>query len=67
MSMEMELRNFSERTVKAYLWQVSNFSKFFAKSPAEMGETEIRQYLHYLLKQKRVSWSNINIGYLEED
>lgn len=63
MVMEMELRNYSPRTVKGYLGHMVAFTRFLGKSPAEMGETEIRQYLHYLKTEKRVSWSNINVGY----
>jgi site-specific recombinase XerD len=33
------------------------------KSPAEMGEEEVRQYLHHLKTVKKVSSSNINIAY----
>jgi len=63
MLMEMELRNFSPKTVKAYLWHMVSYTKLFGKSPAEMGDVEIRQYLYYLLKDRQVSWSNINIAY----
>lgn len=63
MLMDMELRNFSPKTIKAYLGHMTDFSKLFWKSPSEMGEGEIRQYLYHLKKEKRSSWSNINIGY----
>jgi len=63
MLMDMELRNFSPKTIKAYLNHMTNFTRKFGRSPAEMGETEIRQYLYYLKKEKGASWSNINIGY----
>ena len=63
MLMEMELRNMSEKTIAAYLGHMVCFARHFDRSPDEMGEEEVRQYLYYLLKEKRVSWSNINIGY----
>jgi len=63
MLMEMELRNFSPRTIEAYVWHVAAFTKMFGKSPADMGEEEIRQYLHHLRTVKKVSSSNINVGY----
>jgi integrase/recombinase XerD len=61
--MEMELRNFSRKTVKAYLGHMVGYTKLFGQSPAELGDQAIRQYLYYLLKQKQASWSNINIAY----
>ena len=63
MLMEMELRNFSPKTVKAYLGHMVSYTKLFGRSPADMGDAEIRQYLYYLLKDRQVSWSNINIAY----
>ncbi|MEZ6230978.1 MAG: phage integrase N-terminal SAM-like domain-containing protein [Candidatus Brocadiaceae bacterium] len=60
---EMELRNFSPKTIKAYLGHMVAFTRLLGKSPAEMGEGEVRRYLQYLRKEKRVSWSNINIAY----
>ena len=38
MLMDMELRNFSPLTIKAYLGQVEKFTKMFNKSPEEMVE-----------------------------
>jgi len=63
MRMEMELRNFSPKTIKAYLWNMKAYTRHFMKSPDEMGEKEIKQYLHYLKVEKKVSYSNINIAY----
>ena len=63
MIMEMELRNFSDKTIKAYIGHMIFYTKKFGKSPADLGNKEIRHYLHYLLKERQVSWSNINIAY----
>ncbi len=59
----MRLRNLSPRTIKAYLWHVSEFARYFGKAPDLLGEEEVRQYLLYLLDERKVSWSNMNIGY----
>jgi len=63
MLMEMELRNLRPKTIKAYVRHVAAFAKMFGKSLADMGEMEIRQYLHHLRTVKKVSSSNINIAY----
>jgi integrase len=60
---EMESRNFSPKTIKAYLGHMVAFTKLLGKSPSEMGEDEVRRYLQYLRKERQVSWSNINIAY----
>lgn len=61
--MVMELRNLSPKTIEAYMWHVSAFVKMFGKSLEQLGENEIRQYLHHLKTVKKVSTSNINIEY----
>lgn len=38
---EMESRNFSPRTIKAYVWHRVAFTRLLGKSPAEMGEDEV--------------------------
>jgi integrase/recombinase XerD len=63
MLMEMRLRNYSPKTIKAYLWHADNFAKRFGKSPAEMGSEEIRQHLYWMLHEQKLSWSNANIAY----
>lgn len=63
MLMEMELRNFSKKTVQAYLGHMIAYVKLYGKSPTEMGDEEIRKYLYYLLKEKQTSWSTINVAY----
>ncbi len=59
----LRLRNLSPRTIKAYLWHVREFTRYFGKAPDLLGEEEVRQYLQYLLDERKVSWSNMNIGY----
>ena len=63
MLMEMELRNFRPKTIECYLWHMKSFTKLQGRSPAEIGEQEIRHYLHYLKKERHTSWSNINQAY----
>lgn len=63
MRMDMELKNFSPRTVACYLACVKDFTVHFGRSPAEMGDDEIREYLYYLIKQKKASQSSMNQNY----
>jgi len=59
----MRLNNLSPRTIEAYLWHMTEFTKYFRKAPDLLGEEEVQQYLLYLLEERKVSWSNINVGY----
>jgi site-specific recombinase XerD len=57
---DLHLRNYSDRTIKAYLRCVSNFARHFKKSPDELGPPQIREYQLYLVKQKQCSWAVFN-------
>ena len=57
---DLHLRNYSDRTIKAYLRCVSNFARHFGKSPDELGPPQIREYQLYLVKQKQCSWAVFN-------
>ncbi|MEF2115098.1 site-specific integrase [Clostridium frigoriphilum] len=60
MKMDMELRGYSPMTIKSYINHVSNFAKFYNKSPKYLGEKEICDYLHYCIIKKNLSEGTVN-------
>jgi len=52
MKMDLELKGFSTSTQKSYLRNVQQFTNHFGKSPALMGEKEIKEYLYHLVNRK---------------
>jgi integrase/recombinase XerD len=60
MTEDMQLRNLALNTQLSYLQQVSCFARHFGKSPAELGENEIRAYQVYLTNEKKLSASSIH-------
>jgi integrase/recombinase XerD len=46
---ERQRRNYSEITTRKYLQVVSDFAKYFGKSPDKLGPNELRSYQAYLL------------------
>jgi site-specific recombinase XerD len=52
---DMRLRNFAENTRQTYLQQARDFAAHFRRSPAEMGEQEIRDFLLHLTQDKHIS------------
>ena len=60
MTEDMQLRNFALNTQLSYLQQVSCFARHFGKSPAELGEEQIRTYQVYLTTEKKLSPSSIH-------
>ena len=60
MKMDMELKGYSPRTIKNYIGHVSNFAKYYNKSPELLRETEIRQYLHYCITERKLREGTVN-------
>jgi site-specific recombinase XerD len=56
---DLQLRNYSPRTVETYLHHVVRFARHFQRSPKDLGAEEVRQYQLYLLGQQ-ASWSVFN-------
>ncbi|MHC4105574.1 MAG: site-specific integrase, partial [Planctomycetota bacterium] len=63
MHANMRMRDFSPTTIEAYLLHVTEFTRYFGKSPDLLGEEEVRRYLLYLSDERKVSWSTVNVGY----
>ena len=60
---DLELRGLSRETQKIYLYHVTNFSRYFNRSPYHLGKSEIKEYLLYLLREKEASSSTVNLCY----
>lgn len=59
---DMQIRNFSPETIKGYVYYVSQFAKHFNQSPDLLGVEEIRQYQVYLLRERKLSSSTLNLA-----
>lgn len=59
---EAKLRNFSLRTIDAYLYYNNHFLNFAKKKPTEITTQDIRTYLLYL-QEKRYASSSINLAH----
>jgi integrase/recombinase XerD len=53
---EMELRNFSPKTVKIYVDCVAQFARYFGRSPDQLGPEHVKKYLLHMVQVKRLSW-----------
>jgi integrase/recombinase XerD len=59
---EFKLRGYSPKTQIIYLRHMKAYTHHFGKSPTQMGEHEIKEYLHLLITQNK-SQSYINGAY----
>lgn len=53
----LELRGVSPKTLKLYVDCVARFAQHFGKSPEQLGTEEVRTYLLYLVRERKVAWS----------
>ncbi len=58
---DMTLRNFTPKTVQAYVRCVARFARYFQTSPDLLGPEHLRTYLLHLLQERRVSMSYYNL------
>jgi site-specific recombinase XerD len=56
---DLQLRNYSPRTVEAYVHHAARFARHFGRSPEHLGPEQAREYQLHLLGQK-ASWSRFN-------
>jgi len=52
---ELEIRNFSQKTVKAYLYYNTDLARYCQKDPTLIKEQDIKDYLWHLLEERKVS------------
>ena len=51
---EMEIRNYSDNSVKSYCETMQSFELHTNKTLDQLTSEDLKQYLHYLVKEKKV-------------
>ena len=54
MQADLELKGFAPTTQREYLLRARHFAAHYRRSPTQMGEKEIREYLLYLVNDRHV-------------
>ena len=52
---ELQRRNFSSETIRAYIGAVERFARYFGKPPDQLGPEHIRQWQAHLLHERKLS------------
>jgi integrase/recombinase XerD len=56
---ELQRRNYSEGTTRAYLRAVEQFAVHFARSPDKLGPDDLRSYQAYLLVERKLAVGSV--------
>ena len=59
---DMGIRNLAENTQAAYLQQIAAYSRYFNRSPDQLGPEEIRTYQLYLMEVRALTPSSICVA-----
>ena len=55
MLIDLQLSGAKPNTQRTYLREVENLAKYFNRSPEELGEAELKEYMLYLIKERHLS------------
>src|ERR1700675_2977882 len=56
---ELDRRNYSQATLRAYLAAVGDFARYFHNRPDQLGPDHIRQYQAYLFRERKLSPNSV--------
>jgi integrase/recombinase XerD len=56
---ELERRNYSPSTTRAYLRAVEDFARYFKRPPDQLGPDHIRQYQAYLFRERKLAPNSV--------
>jgi integrase/recombinase XerD len=57
---ELERRNYSESTTRAYLRTIEDLARYFKRPPDQLEPAHIRQYQAYLFRDRKLSPNTVN-------
>ena len=57
---ELELRRKAPTTVSSYVKAVEELARYYRRSPDRISTEEIRDYMHFLIVGKKLSYSSCN-------
>jgi site-specific recombinase XerD len=59
---ELQLRNLSALTTRAYIGAVERFAQYFQKSPQQLGVEQVREYLLHLIRDRKAPPNTVMVN-----
>lgn len=63
MNRDLLLRGYSKGTIEQYLLQIKVYCRYYNKSPDQLGDKEVLDYLYYLKVEKKYAPSSITVAH----
>ena len=57
---ELERRNYTQSTTRAYLRTIEDFARYFKRPPDQLGPEQIREYIAYLFRERKLTDNTVN-------
>ena len=54
---DMQLRRLSDNTQRVYTHAVSGLAKRYMKSPDQLSDEQVQDYILYMLNERKLAWS----------
>ena len=58
MEHDLVVRGRSVHTCRAYLRAVTDLARYHHRSPDQLSNSEVQQYLRYLIEERRLAWAS---------
>ena len=58
---EMQLQRLSKHTIRSYLMSVNGLAVYYNRSPCQLTTEEVRSYIHYLITNRKLATSTVNV------
>ena len=55
----LKLGHYSERTITTYISWLIRLSEYYHRSPAELTNEQVQEFLLYLIEERKMAWSTI--------
>jgi len=56
----LTLGNYSERTIATYIDWLGKLSEHYNRSPDQLTDTQVQDFLLYLIEERKLAWSTVN-------
>jgi integrase/recombinase XerD len=57
---ELERRNYTQNTTRAYLRAIEEFARYFHRPPDQLGPEQIREYVSHLFRDRKLTDNSVN-------